>query len=100
MNRAATLLLSLTVITSVCSPAFADQGFLSALPSAVARQTARELDTGVRSLTHDSPCSAIKIPATIIALPFATFAGCVEGAVYALRYRNNDASAPDNMHKS
>jgi hypothetical protein len=47
-------------------------------------------------LTNDSPNPILRVPAAIITLPFSIFAGCIEGGIYATRYRNGD-NAPSNM---
>lgn len=68
------------------------------IPAAMCRQSARELDAGVKDLTNDSSNPMLRVPAAVISLPFCLFAGCVEGALYAVRYRQND-NAPPNIAK-
>lgn len=73
-------------------------GTAAEAPAAMYRQSARELDAGVKDLTNHSSNPIIRIPATIISLPFCIFAGCVEGTIYAVRYRQTD-DCPANMKK-
>lgn len=73
-------------------------GSAAEAPAAVYRQSARELDAGVKDLTNDSTSPVLRVPATLISLPFSIVAGCVEGALYAVRYRNSN-NCPDNMKR-
>jgi len=68
-------------------------------PAAMCRQSAREFDAGVKDLTNDSSNPLLKAPAMLITLPFSIAAGCVQGAIYALRYQRNDTNAPDNLRR-
>lgn len=74
-------------------------GSAAEVPVAICRQSAREFDAGVRDLTNDSDNPLLKAPAMLISLPFSLAAGCLQGAVYAVRYHANDGDAPENMRK-
>lgn len=73
-------------------------GAFAETPAAICRQSKREIKNGVKDFTNNSSSPLLRVPAVIVSVPFGIAAGCVEGTIYAFRYRKHD-NAPDNMKK-